>query len=193
MLNEGETSLATKRDILTSGSISNGRRFILRSGRTAFAGVILLSIILLPTLFLAKDKDVTIVVDSKLPDQGSTTVWLGYLLARAKYREDHKVPLPASGEILSSFEEEVYARAYATQIYQEWRAEHKPWHDAYWDILSEIKAKGFLAAYVWTYLHQASWPNGEEPKNLRAFQSWSRSLLQNHKAQTHGALVSARK
>jgi len=132
-------------------------------------------------------------VDSQLPDQGSTTVWLGYLLARAKYREDHKVPLPASGDIPPSFQEEVYARAYAAQIYQEWKAEHKGWSESYWETLSEIKSKGFMDAYVWTYLRQASWPKSKQPENLAAFQTWGRSLLENHRAETHGSLVVNRK
>ena len=164
-----------------------------RRGRSLVAGLVLLSVILSPSLSLAKEKDFTILVDSQLPDDGSTTVWLGYLLARAKYREDHKVPLPAAGDILPSFEEEVYARGYAAQIYQEWKAEHQDWHEAYWDLLSEIKAKKFMDAYVWTYLRQTSWPKSEEPKNLRAFQSWGHSLLNNHKAQTQGSLVLSRK
>src|ERR1051325_7471293 len=42
------------------------------------ARLILLSILLLPGLSAATDKDFTIVVDEKLPDEGSTTVWLGY-------------------------------------------------------------------------------------------------------------------
>ena len=158
-------------------------------GRGVVAPVVLLSLILLPSLSFAKDKDFTVLVDSGLHDEGSTTVWLGYLLARAKYREDHKVPLPASGDILPSFQEEVYGRAYAAQIYQEWKAEHKGWSESYWEILSEIKTKGFMDAYVWTYLRQANWPKSEQPENLVAFQTWGRLLLRNHRAETHGALV----
>jgi hypothetical protein len=103
------------------------------------------------------------------------------------------VPLPASGDIAPSFQEEVYARDYAAQIYQEWKAEHKGWSESYWETLSEIKAKGFMDAYVWIYLRQASWPKSEQPEDLVAFQTWGRSLLENHRAETHGALVVTRK
>jgi hypothetical protein len=151
--------------------------------------VVLFSLIFLPSLSFAKDKDFTVVVDSRLPDDGSTTVWLGYLLARAKYRKDHKVPLPASGDIASSFQEEVYARAFAAQMYQEWKAEHKGWSESYWETLSEIKAKGFMDAYVWTFLRSPNWPDGQRPGDLSAFQNWSRSLLKNHKPETHGSLA----
>lgn len=151
--------------------------------------IILIAILLLPSLSSAKDKDFTIVVDRALPDEGSTTVWLGYLLARAKYREDHSVALPTVGDIIPGFEEETYAREYGAQIYQEWKGEHKGWSNAYWETLSEIKAKGFMNAYVWTYLRQAAWPKSEQPKNLDAFQTWGRSFLKNHKAETHGLLV----
>jgi hypothetical protein len=162
---------------------------LVRPGHGVVVRVVFLTLILLPGLSLAKDKDFTVLVDSQLRDEGSITVWLGYLLARAKYREDHKVPLPASGDILPSFQEEVYARAYAAQIYQEWKAEHKGWKDSYWETLCEIKTKGFMDAYVWIYLRQASWPKSEQPGNIAAFQTWGRSLLENHRAETHGALV----
>jgi hypothetical protein len=181
-------SSATNRSILTCECINSRLRFLLHRGRGVVARIVLLSI-LLPGLAIAKDKDFTILVDPKLPDDGSTTVWLGYLLARAKYREDHKVPLPASGDVIPTFREETYARAYAAQIYQEWKGEHTGWSEVYWETLSEIKAKGFMDAYVWTYLRQASWSKTEQPENLAAFQAWGRSLLKNHKAQTHGALV----
>lgn len=144
---------------------------------------------MLPSLSVAGDKDFTILVDSQLPDDGSTTVWLGYLLARAKYREDHKVRLPASGDIIPSFQEETYARAYAAQIYQEWKSEHPGWTEAYWEALSEIKRNGFMDAYVWTFLRQADWPKSEQPENLVGFQTWARANLKNHQAETHGTLV----
>jgi hypothetical protein len=157
------------------------------------ARLVLLSILASPELSVAKDNGFTVVIDEKLTDEGSTTVWLGYLLARAKYREDNKVPLPGAGEIIPSFQEETYARAYAAQIYQEWKGEHRGWSNSYWETLSDIKAKGFMDAYVWTYLRQAGWSKSEQPKNLDAFRTWGRSLLNNHRAETHGALVVDRK
>ena len=153
----------------------------------------MLAAVFLPSFSLAKEKGFTVVVDSRLTDQGSVTVWMGYLLARAKYRDDQKIPLPASGDILPSFQEEVYARAFGAQIYQEWKAENKGWSEPYWEILSEIKAKGFMDAYVWTYLHQANWSKSEQPGNLTAFRTWSAALLKNHEPETHGALVLDRK
>ena len=154
--------------------------------------LVLLSIIASPRC-LAKDDGFTIEIDPQLPDTGSTTVWMGYLLARAKYREDHHVPLPAAGEILPSFQEEVYARDYGVRIYQEWKAENKGWKEPYWETLSEINTKGFLDAYVWTYLRRHDWPKSDQPKNLTAYKDWSDSLLKNHHVQTHGSLVLNRK
>jgi hypothetical protein len=155
--------------------------------------LVLISLSIAPNFCLAKDDGFRIEIDPQLPDTGSTTVWMGYLLARAKYREDHKIPLPSSGEIVPSFQEEVYAREYGERIYQEWKGENKSWSEPYWELLSEIKTKGFLEAYVWTYLRRPNWPERDQPQNIATFQSWSNSVLKNHKVQTHGSLVLDRK
>jgi|GEM_PF-5250516 len=105
--------------------------------------LVLLSIVASPPC-LTKNDGFTIEIDPQLPDTGSTTVWMGYLLARAKYREDHKVPLPSSGDIVPSFQEEVYARDYGVRIYLEWKGQNKAWSEPYWETFSEIKTKGFL-------------------------------------------------
>jgi hypothetical protein len=162
--------------------------------RDGILRLVLVSVIAWPAFCLAKDKDITIQVDTHLPEQNSVTVWLSYLLARANYRDDHKLPLPASGDIIPTFQEEVYARATAAQIYQELKDENKgspP--DPYWETLLEVKKRDFLGAYVRTYLRRPSWPKGDEPNNLAAFQSWARSRLKNHTPQTHGSIVPTRK
>src|SRR6201985_3285513 len=66
-------SSATNRSIRTSGNINSGHRMV-RHGRGVFGRILLLSVILLPSLSLANEKDFTIVVDSKLPDDGSMDV-----------------------------------------------------------------------------------------------------------------------
>lgn len=114
-------------------------------------------------------------------------------MARAAYRDEHKQPLPSSGEIIPSFNEEISARTTAAQVYQELKAKDKGLHDSYWEILSLVKNKGFMDAYVWTYLRRSEWQSMEKPKNLSAFQEWSKLSLKGHKPQTYGSLAVERK
>jgi hypothetical protein len=155
--------------------------------------LLLLTAILLPLLCSAKESGVAIQFDPNVPDKRRAAIWLGYLLARATYRDEHKLPMPESGVLLPTFDEEVYARTTAAQIYQEVKDKDKSLRDTYWETLTQIKSKGFMNAYVWTYLHQANWPASQQPKNLPAFQAWSRSHLKNHRAMTYGALSVERK
>lgn len=144
----------------------------------------------LPAVCSAKEPGVAIQFDPNTPN---AEIWLGYLLSRAAYRVKHKLPLPESGIIVPGFDEEVDARTGAAQIYQELKEKNKRLHDTYWETLSQIKAKGFMNAYVWTYLRRPNWPKNQQPRNLAAFQSWSTSLLKNHKAVTYVALAVERK
>lgn len=147
---------------------------------------VLLTASLLPLSGLAKEPGIAIQFDPATPN---ATIWLGYLMARAAYRSEHKLPTPESGIIFSTFDEEVRARTSAAQIYQELKEQDKGLHDSYWETLSQIKSKGFMDAYVWTYLRQDRWPASQQPKNLSAFQAWSRAYLKGHKVITYGALA----
>jgi hypothetical protein len=148
--------------------------------------LLLLTAILLPLPGLAKEPGIAIQFD---PNARNAPIWLGYLMARAAYRAEHKLPLPESGPISSTFDEEVEARTSATQIYQELKEKDKGLHDSYWETLSQIKSKGFMNAYVWTYLRHPAWSASQQPKDISAFQAWSQSHLKNHKAMTHGGLA----
>ena len=153
--------------------------------RSLVLHLLLLTGILLPMRGIAKEPGIAIQFDPNTPN---AAVWLGYLISRVAYRTEHKLPMPQSGLIFSTFGEEVDARTGAAKMYQELKEKDRGLHDSYWETLSQIKSKGFMNAYVWTYLHQASWPASQQPKNLSAFQAWSRSHLKNHKAITYGAL-----
>lgn len=167
--------------------------FVLDRGQRLVLRLCLLSAMALPAVCSAKEPGVAIQFDPNTPNKKMAAIWLGYLLARAAYRLEHKLPLPESGVILPSFPEEVDARTGAAQIYQELKEKDKRLHDTYWETLSQIKAKGFMNAYVWTYLRRPNWPKSQEPRNLAAFQNWSRSLLKNHKPVTYGSLAVERK
>lgn len=116
-------------------------------------------------------------------------VWYAYVLARAKYHEDHDLAIPKAGTIFPTFNEEVHAREKAAQVYGELKNEYKDYANAYWDALSQVNANRFMNAYVWTYVREPSWCASQEPKNLAAFRTWSESHLKNHHAVTYGALV----
>jgi hypothetical protein len=164
--------------------------FVLGRGQHLVLRLCLLSAMALPAVCNAKEPGVAIQFDPNTPN---AEVWLGYLISRAAYRVRHKLPLPESGLVVPGFDEEVDARTGGAQIYRELKEKDKGLHDTYWETLSQIKAKGFMNAYVWTYLRQPNWPKSQKPRNLAAFHNWSRSLLQNHKAEPYGALSVDRK
>jgi hypothetical protein len=138
---------------------------------------------------IAAERGVTIEWDPSESAEGAGTIWLGYLVARTAYRDEHKLPLPASGEIIPTFAEEVSARSSATTIYQELKAKDKKLHNAYWEQMVKVAANGFMPAYVWTYLRRPSWSERDAPRNLEAFASWRVSALKGHKPETHGRLA----
>ena len=146
----------------------------------------------LPQICTAADQAIAIQWDPRQANPVEA-VWLGYLMARAVYRDEHKLPLPSSGKITPSFNEESSARTAAVEIYQELKAKDKVPHDPYWEVLSLVKNKGFMDEYVWTYLYRPEWQNKEKPKNLPAFQEWSKLTLKGHRPQTYGSLAVERK
>ena len=138
---------------------------------------------------MAAERGISIEWDPRESAEGAGAVWLGYLMARTAYRDKHNLPLPASGEIIPTFAEEVSARSDAATIYQELKAKDKKLYDSYWEQLVKVDAKGFMPAYVWTYLHRSSWPQREAPRDLDSFGQWRASALKDHKTQTHGRLA----
>lgn len=159
----------------------------------SFARVFLAISLCASELGNAAERSVAIEIDPHQTNKSSLAMWMGYLLARDYYRSTHNLPLPASGEIVPSFDEEVSARSDAVQIYQELKEKDKQLRDSYWETLSQIKAKGFINAYVWTFLRRSEWPPNQQPGNLAAFESWKNVNLKNHRAQTVGRLAVAKK
>jgi hypothetical protein len=136
----------------------------------------------------AATPSVVVRFDPNTPNEKSAAIWLGYLMARIAFHDKHHLPMPASGEIVPSFEEEVDARQAATQIYRELKEKDTKLKDAYWDTLSEVDHRGFMAAYVWTFLRRTQWPATARPANLAAFEEWRRRALPKHTPETHGSL-----
>lgn len=126
--------------------------------------------------------------DPDKPNTISAPIWLGYLMARAVFHEKHGLPMPVSGEIIPSFEEEVDARTSASQIYRELKEKDAKLKDPYWETLLDVRRHSFMGAYVWTFLRRKQWPAAAQPANLPAFHEWRRRALPKHTPQTYGWL-----
>lgn len=126
-------------------------------------------------------------VDPRTPEKAAA-VWLYYLGARMVYHDKHKPSTPASGEIIPSLAEEAEARSTASAMYRVLKEKDAKLKDPYWEILSEVDHRGFMAAYAWTFLRRKQWPASDRPANLAAFEAWQKTALPNHKAQTYGWL-----
>jgi hypothetical protein len=148
----------------------------------------LIGIICVSALCLGAPPGVALSWDPDHPNTKCATIWLYYLMVRCDYRLDHKAALPASGEIVPSFEEEVCARQTAVRDYREQKVKDRHFHDDYWETLSKVESKGFIKPYVWVYLHRKNWADNDRPNNLGAFEAWRQSALRSHRAETFGSL-----
>lgn len=126
--------------------------------------------------------------DPDKPNRNSAMIWLGYLVSRTAFHEEHHLPIPDSGEIVPSFGEEVHARTTAARGYRELKAKDPKIKDMYWETLSEVERRGFMAAYVWTFLRRKEWPSSVRPSGMAAFNDWKQHALSKHVAQTYGWL-----
>ena len=141
----------------------------------------------------AKTPTVEIRWDADKPNEKSAVIWLGYLMARVVYHDKHKLPIPSSGEIVPSFDEELDARSSATQIYRELKEKDAKLKDPYWETLSDVDRRGFMGPYVWTFLRRPARPSIARPANLAAFEAWKKQALPKHKAQTYGWLEAGKR
>lgn len=126
--------------------------------------------------------------DPHKPNRNSALIWLAYLISRTAFHEEHHLPIPTSGEIVPSFAEEVDARTTTVKAYRELKAKDSKIKDAYWETLSEVERRGFMAAYVWTCLHRKEWPSKVRPSGMAAFNDWKQHALPRHVAKTYGWL-----
>jgi hypothetical protein len=116
-------------------------------------------------------------------------VWLGYLLARARFIGDHRDLYEQKiGMITPLFSEEVEARATAVRIYHELQQENAEPRVAYFDDLDLAESSSFMREYVWTYLRQPTWENGPTDLKLAAFDAWRNVHLAGHEAITRGSV-----
>lgn len=123
------------------------------------------------------------------PDKDGA-LWLGYLVARSAYVDQHMSAYKQKvGVITPTFEEEVQARTQATLIFRELKQKNKEFNDPYFGDLDQISSSGFMREYVWTYLHQDSWGNAPGDLRLAEFDQWRMAHLVDHKAITRGNIA----
>jgi hypothetical protein len=144
-------------------------------------------VVLLPAITFAVPT-VQVRFDPDKPNKKSATIWLGYLISRLAFHEKHNLPIPPAGEIVPSFDEEWDARSSTTRLYRELKEKDAKLNDPYWETLSEVDRRGFMGAYVWTFLRRPQWPTTARPTNLAAFEAWKKQALPKHKPQTYGWL-----
>ncbi len=141
---------------------------------------------------IARDKVIGISIDQKAIEAEDATVWIGYILARAKYRQEHDIAIEQSQGVLApSFAEELEARKTAVQIYRELREKTPEMKISYWEALAKVEAAGFLPQYIWHNHHVPEWT--EAPSGVETFIAWSLEHLKSHKPETQGTLVVANK
>ena len=160
-----------------------------RAAASKQVAVFTLITLLLVGVAMGRQSGIAMGWDPDNPNKKVAAIWLAYLMARTAYRLDHKVSPPPVGELVPSFEEEIYARDLAATTYQEMRAKDKALRDEYWDDMTKVKSSGFLREYVWFYLKRAQWPSRQKPKNLNSFERWSAGNLGKHRPQTIGWLA----
>jgi hypothetical protein len=120
--------------------------------------------------------------------KGENAAWLGYILARAHFVDEHHgLYEQKPGPIIPTFTEEVSARTNAVKIYREMLAKDPSMDVPYFDELSRVDVSAYMPEYVWTFLRQATWV---QPPNLKlaAFDEWRKAHLVNHHALTKGSL-----
>jgi hypothetical protein len=116
-------------------------------------------------------------------------LWLGYLLARAKFVGDHRdLYAQKVGEVAPTFGEEVEARTSAVQIYRELKEKDRKLSVVYFKDLDRVESNSFMREYVWTYLRQPTWGPPPNELKLSAFDTWKATNLANHQAITKGSI-----
>ena len=142
-----------------------------------------------PPIFGPDGKEAKLVLNwnpSAVP-QKEGALWLGYLIARVQYRDEHQPPAPYYGPQPPGLEEEVAARDTAGQIYVELRQKERDLNVPYFNDLARVRAAGFIREYVWVYLHRGDWIDPGELR-LKEFEEWRRANLTGHRVVTYGSI-----
>ena len=127
-------------------------------------------------------------LDFSLPDYVNAA-WLGYLMQRQIYINDHIDKYKfAPGIIIPAFDEEVEGRKSLAQIWKELKEADRSRSNKYLDELIPVHEADFMREYVWTYLKQGSWSKEPENLKLKEFSAWQQKHLKGHQAETRAKL-----
>lgn len=105
-------------------------------------------------------------------DAAVAAAWTTYAGTKALIRMGEYVKLhPEAAGHDSPFDEECYARDAMAEFWAV-QPEEKRLSDGYLQLLTHVRAAGFIREYVWRFLREPGWP---EPADLRneAFNAWA--------------------
>lgn len=120
--------------------------------------------------------------------EAERTIWLAYLMHRVAHEPQITACRKEPAVVVPTFDQELDARETAIRIYLKLRERDAKMDVPYFNDMARVAAAGFTREYVWMYLRQKSWL--EQPTGLRLteFETWQKSNLKNHTAQTQGAV-----
>lgn len=125
----------------------------------------------------SKQLQLSIMINPPGPEPERDALWLGYAAARLDYLVKQKLQLRRPTEtVLSSFDEELYARQTALTIYKELQEKNATLRDPYWDALKQIQDAGYLRQYVWLCHRAPFWGLNEAPPELEAALAMLRNI-----------------
>jgi hypothetical protein len=116
-------------------------------------------------------------------------VWIANLLGRASYVNAHEDRYRhVTGLCAPQFDEEVEARSSAAKVYLELSDQDPKLHDPYFVDLTKVEKAGYGREHVWTFLRQPTWPETQQPSELRDFDSWASENIPDPKVATIGSI-----
>jgi hypothetical protein len=141
-------------------------------------------------LIAADDAPLNVVVNIQPQGgKGETAAWLGYILARAHFVDEHHGSYrQVVGPIAPSYIEELTARKDAVKIYREMLVKDRTLDVPYFDELIQVEDAAFMPEYVWTFLRGSTWTTAPPNLKLVTFEAWCKVHLPGHHAVSKGSL-----
>ena len=127
--------------------------------------------------------------NSEIPNKATAAAWTTYAGTKALLRMGNYPGLsPEECEIVTPFEEEVYAR---DAIAEYWSVQDlEPiTSDSYLLLLVKLRKAKLIKEYVWKYLKKASWTQPNDLK-MERLERWEKEQnIEDHTPLTHGILT----
>ena len=109
------------------------------------------------------------------------TAWLGYLLARKKYVEEHLIEynLREEGDLIPRFNEELYAYNAVADIWKNLKKNDAKYESEFFDDIQLIHESGYMAEYLWVNHWRNGWVKPDELR-LEDYAIWEIEKLKEH-------------